>query len=53
MIAAGGEKRRLAAIALCKLEAEDVAIESKRAIEVGDLEMHVPDPDTLINRARR
>jgi len=43
VVAAGGEERRLAAVALLQLEAEHAGIEGDGAVEVGDLEMHVPD----------
>ena len=43
MIAARRDERRLVAVALHHLEAEHVAIETERAIEVGDFEMNMPD----------
>jgi phosphoketolase len=46
MIAAGRNKRRTVTHALHQLETEHPAIERQRAIEIGDLEMHMPDPRT-------
>ena len=43
VIAAGGQECRLAAAPLHQLEAQHVAIERQRAIEVGDLQVHVAD----------
>jgi hypothetical protein len=43
MIAAGGNEGRLSTEPLRQLEAEHVAIECKRAINIGDLQMHMPD----------
>ena len=44
MIAAGRNERRARAHALHQLKAEHAAIEAERAIEIGDLEMDMPDP---------
>ena len=44
VIAAGRNERRARAHALHHLEAEHAAIEAERAIEIGDLEMNMPDP---------
>jgi hypothetical protein len=50
VVAAGGDKRRLAAIALGELEAEHAAIKPQRALQIGDLEVHMPDTDAGIDR---
>ena len=44
VIAAGRNERRAGAHPLHHLEAEHAAIEAERAIEIGDLEMDMPDP---------
>src|SRR5438128_11960324 len=44
MIAAGRNKCRARAHTLRQLEAEHAAIEAERAVEVGDLQVHMPDP---------
>ena len=44
VIAAGRNERRAGAQALHQFEAEHAAIKSQRAIEIGDLEMNMPDP---------
>ena len=44
VIAAGRDERRAGAHPLHQLEAEHAAIEAERAIEIGDLEMDMPDP---------
>ena len=49
MIAARGDERRLVAEALHQLEPEYTAIKLERAIEIGDLEMHVANAHTGIN----
>jgi len=43
VIAAGRNERSAGSHALHQLEAEHTAIEAERAIEVGDLEMNMPD----------
>jgi hypothetical protein len=43
VIAAGRDERRAVAHPLHQLEAEHVAIEAERAVEIGDLEMDMPD----------
>ena len=43
MIAAGRDERRAGAHALHHLKSEHAAIKSERAIEIGDLEMNMPD----------
>lgn len=53
MITTGGKKRRLTPHALRDLEAQHVAIKSKRAFEIGDLEMDMADFDPCINRLWR
>ena len=50
VVVAGREKRRLVAHALLEVEAEDVAVEDDRTIEVGHLEMNMADLDTRIER---
>src|SRR5262249_15085771 len=37
---------------LGELEAQYAAIEPQRAIEIGDLEMHMPDPHPRVDRLR-
>src|SRR5436305_7554162 len=46
VIAAGRNERRAVAHPLHHLEAEHAAVEPQRPIEIGDLEMHMPDPRT-------
>ena len=43
MVAAGGNERRLGAVALGELETQHAAIESERPIEVGHLEVDMTD----------
>ena len=43
VVAAGGDERGLVAVALDQLEAQHVAIERQRAVDVGDLEVYVAD----------
>ena len=45
----GRDERRLVAHPLRDLEAEDVAVERQRAVDVGDLEVHVADVDSRVN----
>ena len=45
MIAAGLQKRGLRTVALRDGETEHIAVERKRAIQVGHLQMDVADPD--------
>ena len=45
MVTAGGDERGLRAEALHEFEAEHVAVEGERAVEVGDLEVDVADAD--------
>jgi hypothetical protein len=52
VIAAGGNERRLRAITLGQFETENVAIEAKRALEVGHLQMDVADASAGIDRCR-
>ena len=49
MIAARGDERRLVAVALLQLEAEHVAPERKRAVDVRHLQMHMTDVDAGID----
>ena len=51
MIAAGRDEGRLRPVALHQLEAEHAAIESERTIKIRDLQMHMADADTGIDRA--
>jgi len=44
VVAPGGEKGSLTSVALRDLEAEDAVVEGDRAVEIGDLEVDVPDP---------
>ncbi len=46
VIAAGRNERRTGAHPLHHLEAEHAAIEAERTIEIGDLEMDMPDART-------
>jgi hypothetical protein len=50
MIAAGGDKRGLAAEPLHQFEAKHAAIEVECAIDVGDLQMHAADAHARIDR---
>src|SRR5205823_10269374 len=52
VIAASGYEGRLRPEALLQLEAEHVAVEGERAVDVSDLEMDVPDVDTGIDRRK-
>jgi len=45
VMAAGKQKRRLAPVALCQLEAEHVAIKRNRPLKVSHLQMDMPYPD--------
>src|SRR5713101_5561691 len=51
MIAAGRDEGGAAA-PLRELEAEHAAIELQRPLEIGDLQMHMADPDPAIDRTR-
>ena len=44
VVASGGQKRRLVAELLLQLEAEHAGVEGDRPVEVGDLEVDMPDP---------
>jgi hypothetical protein len=44
VIPAGGNERRLWTHALHQLKAKHAAIKSKRALEIGHLEVNMPDP---------
>jgi hypothetical protein len=50
VIAAGGEEHRLVAIALRHLEAEHVAIEGERPVEIGDLQVDMADARARMDR---
>ena len=45
VVAAGGDERGFIAVALLQLEAEHADVEAERTVEVGDLQVHVPDVD--------
>ncbi len=51
MISARGDKRRLRAVTLHELEAEHATIEAERALEIGHLQVHVPDARFRIDGA--
>src|ERR1700688_3290601 len=53
MIAAGRDEGGAVAAPLRELEAEHAAIEFQRPLEIGDLQMHITDPDPAIDRTRR
>lgn len=50
MISAGGYERGLAPVTLGQREAEHAHVETKRAVEIGDLEMDMSDPGAGIDR---
>ena len=50
MVAAGGDESGLLPQALHQLKTEHAAVERQRAIEIGDLEMHVADAYPGIDR---
>ena len=50
MIAACRKKHRLLPVTLRHLEAQYIAIETKRAVEIGYLEMYMADADTGVDR---
>jgi len=52
VVAAGREERRLVAHALHLVEAEDVAVEAERAVDVRHLQVDVPDVDSGIDAHR-
>ena len=52
MIAADGQKRRLPSEALRELKTKHVAIERKRPVEIGHLQMNVADAYLRIRRKR-
>ena len=49
MISARRKKGRLSPITLRHLETEDVAVKSQRPLNVGNFEMHMPDPRLRVN----
>ena len=51
VVAACRDERRLRAVPLRKLEAEDTALEPQRPLQVGDLQVDVADADLGINPA--
>src|SRR5215218_9255798 len=53
VIPAGSDERRLLAVAVHHLEAEDAAVEADRTLEVADLEVNVSDVDAGIDRHSR
>src|ERR1051325_6727638 len=48
VVAAGRDEGRLVADSLHQVEAQDVAGEGERAVDVGDLQVDVPDVDSRI-----
>ena len=50
VVAARGNERRARTEPLLQLEAEHVAVEPKRALEVGHLQVDVTDADVRMNR---
>ena len=48
VVAAGRDERRLVAVPLHHVEAEDVAVEGERAVDVGDLQVDVTDVDSRV-----
>src|ERR1700722_11488141 len=52
MISPGRNKRRPFAPALHQLESENTAIEFERTFEIGNLQVHVTDPNSRINRVK-
>ena len=50
MIAAGGDKRRLAAEPLDQLKAEHAAIKRQRPVEIGYFQMHMADAHAGVDR---
>src|SRR4051794_36664802 len=52
MITAGGEECRLSSVTLCQFEAEHIAVEGQRAIQVGDLQMNVSNADLRVKRTK-
>src|SRR5204863_9589898 len=53
VIAAGGDERRLVAVPLHDVEAQDVPVEAQRLVDVRDLEVDVADVDALIDAHAR
>jgi hypothetical protein len=51
MIAARGKKYRLRPVTRRDFKPEDIAIKFQRAIEVGNFEVHVPNPDLRVDGA--
>ena len=52
MVAAGGDEGRVPPVTLRFLEAEQIAIETKGTVEVGDLEVDMADPRPPIDRRK-
>ena len=52
VVAAGADERGLLAVALLQLEPEHAAPEAERAVEIGHLQMDVPDVDARVDRHR-
>src|SRR6476620_1133700 len=50
VIPAGRNEGRFRAVTLHQFEAEHAAIEAERAIEIGDLQVHMADPDAGLDR---
>src|SRR5438067_1716134 len=53
MVSAGRDEGRVRAVALLELEAENAAVEVERAVDVGDLQVHVADVHARIDGAGR
>src|SRR5260221_13710084 len=53
VVAARRDERRLRAVPLRKVEAEDATVERQCPLQVGDLQVDVADADLGINRVRR
>lgn len=49
MVTTGGHKGGLPAETLLQFESQYIAVKSERALQVGDLQMHVADPNPLID----
>jgi hypothetical protein len=52
MVAAGADEGRGRAHLLHQLETEDATVEPEGPVEIGDLQMDVPDADPRIERSR-
>ena len=50
MIAARGNKGRFFAVTLCELKPENTAVKIKCALQISDLQMHMPNVNVRIDR---